>query len=274
MFSLNGFEYHLLEKGKSEKTIKAYLVDVTQFFNYLEENNIIELHNSVIKDYMEYLLYQKFQVPTTVNRKLVAIHKWCLFKEIPIEPVKVKVQTQNFLDNVIDKKSIDRMVEIAEKKKDLRAIALFKTLQLTGMRVSECLSLTIKDIYKDTIQITGKGNKIRMVFIPKALKVVWLNYCKNGRKYTQTDWLFVGKRGKTGRVGADYIVKKYAKLAEVDLESAHCHSFRHHFCKNLSDKNVPIEAIADLAGHSSIETARIYTRKSKSELLSIIEDLD
>lgn len=274
MYSLDGFEYHLLKKNKSNKTIKAYVRDVSQFLCYLKDNNILEIHTNTLENYKDYLLYEKFKVPTTVNRKLVAIHKWCLFKEIVVETVKVKVQTQNFLENVIDKNSINKMVEIAKKKNDLRAIALFKTLQLTGMRISECLSLTTKDIYKDTILITGKGKKLRTVFIPKSLKETWLNYCRNGRKYTSTDYLFVGKHGRTTRVGADYIIKKYAKLANVDMKTAHCHSFRHYFCKSLSDRNINIETIADLAGHSSIETSRIYVRKSKEELLSVIEDLD
>jgi integrase/recombinase XerD len=274
MYSLDGFQDYLIEKEKSDKTIKAYLVDINQFFDYLKENNITELHNDVIKTYKEYLLYHKFQVPTTVNRKLVAIHQWCLFNEIAVTTTKVKVQNQNFLENVIDKSSIDKMVEIAKSKRDLRAIALFKTLQLTGMRVSESLSLTIKDIHKDTIQITGKGKKIRMVFVPKVLKQIWLDYCRNGRKYTYTDYLFVGERGRMTRVGADYIIKKYAKLANVKIETAHAHSFRHHFCKSLSEKEISIDTIADLAGHSSIETSRLYIRKSKEELLSVIEDLD
>lgn len=268
------FKEFLIDKEKSEKTISAYLKDIHQFINYCKENNIYELHNDTLKAYKEYLLYKRFLSPTSVNRKLVAIHQYFMFCEIPVTTTKVKVQSQNFLENVISKDEIDRLIEVAKNNKDYRAVAIIKTLELTGVRVSELTQFTIKDIHSDTAQIVGKGNKIRSVFIPKSLRKVWMDYCKYSRKNTSLDYLFVGKRGRLTRSGIDRIIKKYGALANVKFEKNHCHSYRHQYAKRLADSNVSIEVIADLCGHGSIETSRLYTRKSKEELLSIIEDLD
>lgn len=268
------FKEYLIEKEKSDKTIEAYLRDIHQFFNYCKENNINELHNDTLKEYKEYLLYKRFLTPTSVNRKLISIHQYFAFCEIAVSTTRVKVQSQNFLENVISKNEIDRMIEIAKAKKDYRAIAIIKTLELTGVRVSELTQFTIKDLYNDTVQVIGKGNKIRSVFIPKSLHKIWLDYCKYSRKNTTLDYLFVGKRGRLTRSGIDRIIKKYGELANVNFEKNHCHSYRHQYAKRLADSNVKIEVIADLCGHSSIETSRLYTRKSKEELLDIIEDMN
>lgn len=275
MNTIKQFQEYLLEKDKSIKTIEAYTRDIQQFYRYLKNNIIIEIHNDTLKNYKNYLLHEKFLTATTVNRKLVAIHQYLSFNEISASTHIVKIQSQNFLENVLSKSEVDKMIEIAKRKNDLRAIALFKTLSNTGMRISEALSLTINDIHKDSVEIIGKGNKRRMVFIPKSLNKIWIQYCRNGRYHTKLDYLFVTQKGKMTRETADKIVKKYGELCNIPIEKCHCHSFRHMYCKRLGDNpNITIDVIADLAGHQDISVTRRYLRKSKSELLSIIEDLD
>jgi integrase/recombinase XerD len=275
MGNLNDFKEFLIEKERSDQTIDAYLGDITQFYKYLKDSNITEIHNNTLKNYKEYLLYELFQATTTVNRKLVSIHQYLAFNEISATTNIVKVQNQNFLENVLSKQEIKDMVEMARSKKDLRAVALMRTLELTGMRISEALQLTIKDIHKDAVQIVGKGNKIRTVFIPKKLNSIWLDYCRNGRVNKGSDYLFVGKRGAITRKTGDIIFKKYASLCNIDKSKAHCHGARHLYCKTLGERpDITIDVIADLAGHQDISVTRRYLRKSKEELLSVIEDLD
>lgn len=276
MNELKEFQEYLVEKEKSIKTIEAYMRDIHQFQNYLKENNIKEIHNDILKQYKEYLLYERFLVATTVNRKLVSIHQYLSFCEISATTNIVKIQSQNFLENVLDKSEVDKMVEMARKKNDYRAIALIKTLELTGMRISEALDYcTIKDINSNSIEVVGKGNKRRNVFIPKALNKIWREYCIKSRYKTTLDYLFVTQKGKMTRRTADTIIKKYADLCNIPKDKAHCHSFRHLYCKRLGDNpNITIDVIADLAGHQDISVTRRYLRKSKEELLNIIEDLD
>jgi integrase/recombinase XerD len=275
MSSIKHFQEYLIEKEKSLKTVEAYIRDIQQLFLYLKNNNILEIHNDTLKGYKDYLLHEKFLSATTVNRKLVAIHQYLSFNEISATTNIVKIQSQNFLENVLDKSEVDKMIEKAENRKDLRAVALFKTLLLTGTRISEALSLTINDIHKNSIEIVGKGNKRRMIFIPKSLNKVWLQYCRNGRQHTKSDYLFVTQKGRMTRETAYRIIRKYGELCDIPRDKCFCHSFRHLYCKRLGDNpNITIDVIADLAGHQDISVTRKYLRKSKSELLSIIEDLD
>lgn len=276
MEGFKDFKEYLLSKDKSNLTIEAYMRDIHQFYNYLKEKEITEIHNDVVKKYKEHLLYERFLTATTVNRKLVAIHQFLQFCEVSASTNIVKIQSQNFLEDVLNKQQVDLMVETARKKKDFRAVALFKTLELTGMRISETLNyVLIKDLHSNSIEVVGKGNKRRTVFIPKALNKVWLEYCRLGRNPTTLDYLFVTQKGKMTRRTADRIVKQYARICDIPIEKAHCHSFRHLFCKRLGEQpNITIDVIADLAGHQDISVTRRYLRKSKEELLNIIEDLD
>jgi len=274
MNDLQEFKEYLIEREKSDKTIEAYLRDVIQFKKYLEENEITEIHNDIIKGYREYLLYKRFLVPTSANRKLVAINQYCAFNEINTLNIRVKIQIQNFLENVISKEETERMIDIAKKKKDYRAIALIKGLELSGLRIFELLQITINDINKSNIQIVGKGNKIRTVFIPSSLNKVWRQYCRSGRKRSQSDALFVGQRGKMTDRGTDCIIKKYAELANVPIEKAHHHSWRHAYILRLLEKGVSLEECASLVGHANVNQTAQYARKTKEQLLSIIEDLD
>lgn len=274
MNDLKEFKEYLIEREKSDKTIVAYMRDVRQFKEYLKENNIEEIHNTIIKDYREYLLYKRYLTPTSANRKLVAIHQYCAFNEINTLNIRVKVQLQNFLENVITKEETERMIDIAKRKKDYRTIALIKGLELTGLRIFELLQITTKDINKSTIQIVGKGNKIRSVFIPSSLNKIWRQYCRSGRIKSQSDALFIGTRGKMTESGTDYIIKKYAKLANVPIEKAHHHSWRHAYILRLLERGVSLEETSSLVGHATINQTAQYARKSKEQLLSIIEDLN
>lgn len=269
------FEGYLREKEKSEKTIEAYLKDISQFKTYIKEKEIEHITNSTLKDYRDYLLYERFLTPTTVNRKMVAIHQYCIFNDITVFSIKAKFQLQNFLDNIITQEETERMIKKAYDNRDYRTVALISTLSLTGMRISEVLSLTIKDINKSTIQILGKGKKLRMVFIPSKLNKIWRLYCAEGRNNkVQTDALFVGQRGKMTDKGTDRLIKKYAMLCNIPKDKAHHHSWRHGYILRLLEKGVSLEECADLVGHSNINITKGYARKTKEQLLNIIEDLD
>jgi integrase/recombinase XerD len=154
MNDLQGFKEYLIEREKSDKTIVAYMKDVVQFKYYLNENEITEIHNNIIKDYREYLLHKRFLTPTTANRKLVAIHQYCAFNEINTLNIRVKIQMQNFLENVITKEETERMIDIAKKKKDYRAIALIKGLELTGLRIFELLQIISDNKQKTYVPFT------------------------------------------------------------------------------------------------------------------------
>ena len=150
-------------------TIEVYLSCIKEFLTYLNNKKLQDLHNSDIRQYKEYQLSKNLN-GKTVNKKLIAIRQYLDFNEISANTLRVKTQEQNFLENVITKEEISMVIDIAIEKGDYRTATLFRTMELTGIRISECLSLKKSDIDKTVIIIKGKGNKYRTIFIPKKLK--------------------------------------------------------------------------------------------------------
>ncbi|MCY6372564.1 tyrosine-type recombinase/integrase [Clostridium ganghwense] len=267
------FSIFLARNNKSDKTIDSYLRDIKQFIQYLKQNKkeLNRLHNTDVENFKNHLIYDKNLNIKTVNRKLVSLNQFFKFNNIAVDVKQEKVQAQNFLDDMLSNHDVERMIKAAYKKDDIRASAIIYTLYYTGMRVSEMLQLTIHDINKDSIGIIGKGSKHREVFIPDRLREIWNSYIQVRIKKGTT--LFTGIRGPINRQTVHNTIKYYAGQAKIKKSKAHAHNFRHLYCKNLADKGIDISTIADIAGHHNINTTRIYTRKTKKELINIINDI-
>ena len=240
-------------------------------FNYFKYKDLHRIDSEDIEEYKSFLLYEAKLNVKSVNRKLVAINQFFKYSKIAVSIRQEKIQTQNFLDDMLEDEDIESMLKVIDEHKDLRAKAIVMTMKLTGMRVSEMLQLTIDDIDKDTINIIGKGNKRRNVFISEHLKEIWKEYVNV--RINKTNMLFTGQKGAINRYTVHKIIKYYAQLSNVKLSKAHAHNFRHKFCKDLADRGVSIDSIADIVGHTDINTTRIYTRKTKKELLDIINKM-
>lgn len=268
---------YLKDEDKSNNTIDSYKRDVVQFINCIQKE-VESLTKDDITKFKNILNSRKLSIKT-INRKLVSINSFLDFlnKELNINiNVKIKqekVQNQEYLEEMLSKKDFQDMVIVAKREKDMRAVAIFYTLFLTGMRVSEMLQLKTIDICEDTINIKGKGSKHRNVFIPKRLKEILSQYLMFRDTSKKCNNLFTGKRGPINRKTVDSIIKKYAAKAHVNRSKAHAHNFRHLYCLSLVEKGLSIDTVADLAGHSNINTTRIYTRKTKNQLLETINDL-
>jgi len=275
MDNLDKFREYLNDKERSIKTIEIYTKDIRDFLEHYKDKPLDGIHNIDMRNYKEHLLYDRCLDGKTVNRKLIAIHQYLKFNEIPANTMQVKIQTQNFLEDVINKDEIDKIIDIAISKKDYRAIALLKGLSLTGMRISELLSIEVKDMNLSTIRVLGKGKKFRNVYIPKSVTKAFNDYYNKGRKNTDNRYLFTGIRGRLTRSGADRIFKEYGMLANIDKKKNHCHNLRHSYVRRgLTEKDIPITVMADLVGHTNIETTRQYATFSKEQLIRVIEDLD
>src|SRR5690625_2315165 len=127
------------------------------------------------------------------------------------------------------------------------------------------------DIEQEYVWVRGKGDKHRQLFISSKVRTSWIEYLNVRRD--NSEFLFTGQRGAINRQTVHNIIKKYAKVAKVSEEKAHAHNFRHLFCKRLIERGFDISTVADLAGHSDINTTRVYTRKTKPELMAAINEL-
>lgn len=271
MDKIEEFKEYLLQDDKTENTIEAYTNDVIQMFEFLKIKNIDEINEEGLEKFKAYLIYDRELAPKTINRKLLSVNQFLKFLKFNYQVKQIKIHRQNFLDNVITQVEINQIIHKCELYGDLRTKALLLTLIYTGTRISEALQLKIYDINRDYVNITGKGVKIRTIFIPDKLKEYLREYSRY--RVNKSDYLFTGKQGGISRYQAHRDLKKYANMCGIDHKVSHLHNFRHRHCLNLRDKGLDIATIADLVGHSDINTTRVYLRKSKNELLDTINNL-
>lgn len=270
-YKLSDFILNRTKEGKRIKTIESYIIDLKQLIKYLElkEKEIDQLEDGDIERYKNYLLKHGLKAKS-INRKLASINQFLKYIGSQVKFKKIKEQRNNFLNDVLTKEEIEKLLKSC--KDNIRNRTIMFTLYKTGLRVSELLKLTISDANKKAIDIEGKGGKYRKIPIPKSVKESWNDYLKV-RIRDDSNKLFIGTQGPLKRSSINSIIKKHAGIAKVKKEKAHPHNFRHAFCKALVENGVPIETIADLAGHSSLETTRIYTTKTEKELRDILDDM-
>ncbi|ERI91014.1 phage integrase, SAM-like domain protein [Clostridiales bacterium oral taxon 876 str. F0540] len=272
---LDYFYNYLKKRDLSLNTIVSYKSDAEQFLDFINKPALSMDKNDIV-NFKNYLEENELNV-SSINRKLISIKNFLDFlneeynASLTINIKQIKMQHQQYLDDLIFKEDFDKLINCAREYKDNRAEAIFQTLYLTGMRVSELLQLEVTDVGKNYLSIKGKGNKYRTVFIPPKLVEVLNEYIK--QRIAKGDKLFTGQRGPINRQTVHNIIKKYAKIAGLNINAAHAHNFRHLYCLSLVEKGLSIDVVADLAGHSNINTTRIYTRKTKEQLMMAINEL-
>lgn len=275
---LKNFKEKLIENEKSKNTIESYIRDVKQFLFWNNEavNNI---DKSLIKEYTKYLQDKNLTIKT-VNRKLVSVNQFIEFlndEEVLPAPIivkvkQLKVENQNFIDDMLDNNDVIRIINASNKNNDIRATTLFYTMFYTGARVSEVLQIKATDINKDSITIKGKGNKYRELLIPKKLKVQWLKYMEV--RNNTSEYLFTGTRGAINRQTVHNLIKLYTgKARGINKSIAHAHAFRHLYAQNLATLGVAPVVISQLLGHT-LNITGLYMQISKKDLLKVINQLD
>lgn len=258
------FKNYLINSNLSRNTVSAYVFAVNEF---------IVRHNDVSKNKL--LLYKTYLIesfkPKTVNLRIQALNKYLEYLHKPGLRLKsVKVQQRSYLENVISNADYlflkNRLKQ--EKHKDWYFVVRF--LCATGARVSELVQLKIEHIYAGYYDIYSKGGKIRRLFIPKKLReeaIAWLNSL-----HRESGYLFLNRFGeRISTRGVAQQLKNYAIKYKLNPKVVYPHSFRHRFAKNFLEKFNDISLLADLMGHESIETTRIYLRRTASEQQDIVD---
>lgn len=273
---LEDFKGYLYENEKSKYTVEGYSRDVKQFFEFYKKD-IVDINKGDIKEYTDYLLQKELSIKS-INRKLVSLHQYIEFlndvkgSKIVVKVKQLKVEQQNFINDMLDINSVRRMLRAAEKENDIRAVTMFFTLFYTGARVTEMLQIKARDTNKDSIVISGKGSKFRELLIPKKLKEQWKLY--KDVRINKSEYLFTGVKGKVSRQTVHNNIKYYTGQARgISKDIAHAHSFRHLYAQSLGKLGVNQIIIAQLLGHS-LNVTGTYMQVSKKELLDIINQLD
>lgn len=261
---LKRFQEYLIREEKSTATVEKYLRDVRSFLNFMKDCEIRK-ENTIA--YKEHLMKQ--YAPASVNSMLVALNSFLRFLDLPKCCVKLmKIQRQIFAleEKELSRQEYQRLVNAANGN---RLFYVIQAICGTGIRVSELQYITVEAVANGKAVVNCK-NKTRIIFIPVQLQNLLKIYIK--KSGVKSGSIFVSKNGKAlNRTNIWRDMKALCAKAGVSSEKVFPHNLRHLFARTFYSLEKDIVRLADLLGHSSINTTRIYTIESGQQHINRME---
>ena len=268
-------DYIKYERKLSSETVKNYYYDLNKFNNYLDGKSILNVTTKDIEDYLKEL---NSNSPKTLSRNITSINNLYIFL---LKTKKIKTNPCEFIDRPkLDKKlpdvlsidEVEKLLDITLKTKfDYRNKAMLEILYGSGLRVSELVNLTTRDIdfENSIIRCIGKGSKERIVPINDYI-IYYLNLYLEVRSSffvkSKNDYLFLNNHGnKMTRQGFFKNLKKILKEKNIN-KNVTPHTLRHSFATHLLSGGADLRSIQILLGHSDISTTKIYTHISNEQV--------
>jgi integrase/recombinase XerD len=281
---INDFiDYLVIEKGLSINTQDSYRFDMQEFTNYLNKkkiNNLEDIKEQDLINYLEYLKNEKKLQPRSIERHLTtlrSLYKYLVKNEIVKSDITLNIDNMKLgrhLPDVLSIEEVDNLLNIEIKSPyDIRTKAMLEIMYSSGLRVSELVNLELSDIdvYNDTILINGKGSKERIVPIGDVAKKYLHDYLeiRNSlikRKNGNPNKLFLNNHGlPITRNGFNFLLNNILKEKGIKKKVTP-HTLRHSFATHMLDNGADLRTIQELLGHSDIVTTRIYTHRSKKQV--------
>lgn len=260
------FKKYLLNQNLSKNTVDSYCFSVNFFFSKFDcitKQNLLAFKAELVDTYKG----------KTINLRIQGINKYLEFiGKSNFKLSFIRIQQKSFLENVISDADYDFLKNKLKKDNNLEWYFVVRFLGATGARVSELIQFKYEHLKRGYIDLYTKSGKIRRIFIPKKLSTLALQYYTSINR--TNGYIFLNKNGKqiTTR-GIAHQLKALATKYNMNLKVVYPHSFRHRFAKNFLEKYTDIALLADLMGHESIETTRIYLRKTSEEQQAIVDKI-
>ena len=266
---INNFKIYLYEGERSDNTIEKYMRDIRFFREWLQGRNI---DKSVVIEYKKELC--KRYAVKSVNSMLSSINTFFAFMGWYDLKVKtLKIQRRIFADKSkeLSKVEYERLLIAAKNKKNERLYYLMQTIASTGLRVSEIKYVTCEAVRQGQAVIDCKG-KIRQIFLPKKLCQMLKTYIKS--RNIKSGSVFITRSGKPlDRCAIWKMLKGLCESIGVSKDKVFPHNFRHLFARTFYSLQKDIVRLADILGHSSVETTRLYTMESGTEHIKQLQKL-
>ena len=292
-------EYCLAQKRLDEKTIKAYRIDLIQFYNEISISDPCKIAPYDLEKYIEkffcffYIekMHRKYK-PKSVRRKIASIKAFFHYLEYkniilqnPFNKIQIHFREPVILPKTIPLYIVEKFLFTIykqrsaaktnyQKRNALRDAAIVELLFSTGIRISELCNLKISDVnlIDGVILIYGKGSKERILQIGNSSVLNILKEYKNDfyNEIVQCNHFFSSQSGKPlSDQSVRRMINKYASLSSIDLHITP-HMFRHTFVFCLLEADVEIRYIQEMLGHSSINITQIYTHVAVSKQKDIL----
>lgn len=269
--ALEQFRASLAEGERSENTIEKYLRDVRKLKDYAADAPI---SRSLMLEFKETLLKKGSYEVSSINSFLTALNRFFEFLgwyELKVKLYRVQRETFASEKKHLNKEEYQRLVRTARSKGNKRLAMILNSIAATGIRVSELQAFTVERVKSGKLVIFNKG-KIRTVLLPKRLKTELLAYA--GQAGIESGLIFCTKNKRAlNRSNIWREMKALCAEAGVAAEKVFPHNLRHLFAQCFYAVKPDLAKLADVLGHGSIETTRIYIRTTGEEHLKQLERL-
>ena len=250
------FKAHLENEEKAAATIEKYIGDVLAFKKWCNDRKITK---QLVLEYKAFL--KNSFAPASVNSMLSSVNSFFIFLgEFDLRVKLLKIQKRIFSGKELTKPEYERLLTAAKRKENSRLYYLMQTICSTGIRVSELKYITVEALEERQATINCKG-KLRIVMLPDALCKMLGKYIKE--RNIKSGAIFVTRNGRPlDRSNICHDMKKLCESAHVSREKVFPHNLRHLFARTYYSMQKDIVRLADILGHSSVNTTRIYTAES------------
>ncbi len=265
---IDNFKTYLKQEERSNATQEKYIRDITKFF-LVSKNK--EVSKEMVLNYKNTLV-NKYKI-ATVNSIISSLNSFFIFnKWHDLKLKSLKCQRQPFANNrkMLTKNDYYKLLTTAKKNK--RLYLVIQTICSTGIRVSELKYITVQSV-KDKYSVINLKGKTRLVILPFSLCELLEKFIKDENIIEGS--VFVSKNGNPlNRSNIWTDMKKLCLKAEIEEEKVYPHNLRHLFARTYYENEKDITMLADILGHSNINTTRIYTTENIETHRSKLEDLD
>ena len=252
------YKNYLIDEERSQATVEKYVRDICFFSEWLSGR---EVNKRLVLEYKESLMGE--YAPRSVNSiisSLNSLFDYLGWHDCRVKTLKIQKQIFADRDRELTEAEYDRLLSAAKSKKNERLYLLMQTICSTGIRVSELRFITAETVNDGRANINCKG-KMRTVILPRQL-------CRMLKKYVREQGIengsvFISKNGRPlnrSNIWSD--MKKLADSAGVDRNKVFPHNLRHLFARTYYSLERDIVRLADILGHSSVNTTRIYTMET------------
>lgn len=264
------FEDYLRHDEREESTIEAYLRSLTRFAEWVDGRAVTK---ELAMEWKTALAESGYR-PISVNAMLAAVNKFftCMGREdCKVKYLKLQRQMFRKSEKDLSKEEYQRLVQAAHEKGDLRMELILETICATGIRVGELKYITVEAVRAGVAEIALKG-KIRTILLPHRLCRKLQKYAKqqkiaSGKIFLTQDGLPVSRQSIWTRM------KALCEAAGVERSKVFPHNLRSLFARSFYGSCHDVVRLADVLGHSSIETTRIYLMSTGKEYLRQLDKL-
>ena len=264
------FATHLKSEEKSENTIEKYIRDVSTFTDYIGE---AEITKEAVISYKNKLISDNYAV-RSINSMLASINSLFSFfgwADLKVKSIKLQRQIYCPEEKELTKAEYMRLVNTAKQKGNERLNLLIQTICGTGIRVSELQYITVESVKCGEAVVSLKG-KTRSVFIVRELQKKLLRYAAEQK--IASGAIFITRNGKPmSRTNIWREMKSLCERAGVNPQKVFPHNLRHLFARTFYGIEKDIAKLADILGHSSINTTRIYIITTGNEHRQRMENM-